>query len=400
MRILAITNLFPNPLQPTKGTFNFQTLAALARTNSVEVISPIPWTDEWRDRLKRSGKKPVQRVMELEGMKVYHPTYYYTPKFFRDHYGDFYYRSIRGVVDASCRSFDPEVVLGLWAFPDGWAALKHARRKKLPCAIVVHGCDVRSIGKMKGRIKRTTDTLRDADHVIAVSKDLAERSIEMGASRDRVSVIYRGLDANRFFPGDRLEARKKLGLDADRKYLLFVGNHERIKGGDVLIEALAKLKAEGKSPENYQFLFIGDGPELNLWRSMGRQLGLGETLLFLGRKPHRELPMYFRAADLFVLPSRSEGVPNVLIEAMACGLPWLASRIGGVPEIAGQGVSRMATSESPTDFALALEDFFSGKWPNQAPPPIATRSYEDSAAEYMTVFENLVASRRQGVVAH
>src|ERR1700730_9287143 len=126
MKLLLLTNVFPNPPQPTKGGFNLELARALARSHDVRVVSPLAWVDEWRAR-RHNTPPPQDGPATPDGLEVHYPRYYYPPKLFRRLYGWFLWQSVRGTVRRLLRSNTPEVVLGYWAHPDGEVAVRIAR---------------------------------------------------------------------------------------------------------------------------------------------------------------------------------------------------------------------------------------------------------------------------------
>jgi glycosyltransferase involved in cell wall biosynthesis len=164
---------------------------------------------------------------------------------------------------------------------------------------------------------------REAAALVTVSAALRERLVELGAAPDAVHVLRNGVDLERFHPVDRAAARRALGLAGTT--LLMVGNLVPLKGHALVIEALAQL------PE-IALLIVGAGPEEDRLRRLAEETGVGERVRFLGRIPHERLAGIYGAADALVLASSREGWPNVLLEAMACATPVVATRVGGVPE--------------------------------------------------------------------
>src|SRR5205823_13305599 len=187
--------------------------------------------------------------------------------------------------------------------------------------------------------------------VIAVSEDLRSKVIELGIPGEKVHVVSRGLNTQLFFPGDRLLARRRLGISQDGRAILWVGRMVPVKGLDVLLAACAELRDRG---EAFHLYLAGDGPLRTFLETDVRRRGLGEMVSFLGARPQDELPDWYRAADVTVLPSRSEGVPNVLRESLACGTPFVASRVGGIPEIDGGPSSQLAPPNDPLLLAQAI----------------------------------------------
>ncbi|MBY0527655.1 MAG: glycosyltransferase [Gemmataceae bacterium] len=385
-RILALTNLFPNPLQPYRAAYNRDLVRALAACQPLALVAPILWTDELT-ALWRGGVTPLRdRFTIHDGLFVEHPRYFYPPKVLRHWYGHFYRWSVQKAFDRTVARFHPDVVFAPWAYPDGWAAIELGRRAGLPVVIKVHGSDVMLLSSFPGRRRRTVEALRAADGVVTVSRDLAERVINLGADPGRVRVVYGGVDSSRFHPGSRAEARARLGLPAGGPVLLFVGNLVSVKGLEVLLEACTMLRAVGV---RFTCCLVGDGPlRASLQRQIKRQ-GLETQVQLMGPRPHDQLPDWFRAADLFALPSRSEGVPTVLLEAAACGTPFAASRVGGIPEVAPFGTSCLVPPGDAAALARALADGLEGTFTNYSPGSGFTRGPDDAAAEVAAFFTEI-----------
>ena len=351
MRVLAMTNLYPNPYQPHRATFNRHQFRILGEQHEVQVIAPILWTDERMARRRGAAPLPPGRRVVHDGLTVDHPRYWYTPRILRSWYGRFFLWSVRSTFWAAVSDFRPDLIFTPWAYPDGWAAVRLAHKAGLPVVIQVHGSDIRRMDEFKGRESGTAVALREADGVVTVSQDLAERVVGLGVNSKRVRVIIDGVDREKFCPGDRNAARERLGLRPGVRHLLYVGNLLGIKGVDVLVQACSRLPG---SVGSWELHLVGEG---ELRDSLGRQAvaaGLADRVRFHGSQPHSNLPDWFRAADLFVLASRSEGVPNVLLEATACGTPFVASAVGGIPEIADLGASRLVPPEDPDALAAAI----------------------------------------------
>jgi glycosyltransferase involved in cell wall biosynthesis len=393
MRILAVTNLFPNPIQPNRATFNRQQFAAIARQHALAVISPIAWTEELGARWKAGARVPAGRRVECDGIVVDHPKYLFPPRIMRGTYGYCFRRSIKAAFERAVAEFRPEVVLASWAYPDGWAAVDLAHRAGLPAVIKVHGSDVLTMSVYPSRRGRTVEALRSADGVIAVSGDLARTVEALGVDASRVSVVYNGVDTNLFRPGPMAEARAAVGIDRERRAVLFVGNLVGVKAIDVLIDACAIVARSGVTFNCY---LIGQGGLRDALERRASSAGLADVVRFVGPKPHRELPDWFRAADVLVLPSQSEGVPNVLLEACACGTPFVASRVGGIPEILDMGDGTLVP---PGDVA-ALAEALRARIADQSRTPRRVeagrlRSHAESAAQVVDVLSAAMSRYRQ-----
>ena len=387
MRVLALTNLYPNPYQPLRAPFIRQLLRALGKQVPVHVISPIAWMDELAGR-KKGGILPPSRRVTLDGLTVDHPRYLYTPKAFRYWYGPFFRRSVQSTFSRALRDFQPDVVFAPWIYPDGWAAVELGHSVGLPVVLKAYGSDIRVLRHYRGRKRRTIEALQRADALVAVSQELATQMMLPGVSPEKIHVAYSGVDAELFHPGSRQEARSRLGLIDDASIILFIGNLLPVKGIDVLVDACSRLARAGTE---YTCYLIGQGPlRSGLEREVAR-LGLSDRIQFLGPRPHHQLPDWFRAANVFTLPSRSEGMPNVLLEALACGTPFVASRVGGIPELVNLGPCRLVAPENAGELAesltLSLQESKARTGTDQVIPKL--RNYDDEASELASLLKKV-----------
>jgi glycosyltransferase involved in cell wall biosynthesis len=384
MRILLITEDFPNPLQPTRGTFNLEMARALAQANEVVVVAYVSWRDEWR---LKAGGRSLERMRSQDGVEVHHPRFVYPPGVLRSSYAWFLRQSVAGTVRRVLERFAPDVVMSYWLHPDGAVALRVAAGAGVPAVVMSGGSDLLVLTESRSRKACIVDVLKRADAAVCVSEHLAREAAGLAGPGTPVHVVRRGVDRGRFRAGDRAEARARLGWDPQRRTLLWVGRMVPVKGLDVLIDACARL------PRHLDFaLYLaGDGPLRGELASRARQAGLADRVVFAGTVPHGELADWYRAADVTVLPSRSEGVPNVLLESIACGTPFVASGVGGVPEIADLRADRLVPAGDARALAEAIADSL------RQDRPLLRRfmpgSWEDSAAALERVFRSAIAAR-------
>jgi len=206
--------------------------------------------------------------------------------------------------------------------------LKWVFRK--PLIITVHGSDINLVLN-RGFLKRLTSlVLQQADRVIAVSEDLRKKVLTLGAAPDKVRVIYHGVDPERFFPQESGTTRKL--------NLLWIGRLSPEKGLAYLVKAMKRVLEEFPGG-NLTLVSAGDEHAMRELTDLIDREGVREGIRIEGNKKSDELPSLMRQADLFVLPSLSESFGVVVIEAMASGLPIVASRVGGIPEVVEEGIT-------------------------------------------------------------
>jgi glycosyltransferase involved in cell wall biosynthesis len=186
--------------------------------------------------------------------------------------------------------------------------------------------------------------------VVAVSRALADEVVRLGVPPARVAVVQNGVDAALFSPRDRVAARQGLGLATDGKLLVYVGRLEREKGVVDLLDAFARL-APGRP--DLRLALLGDGTARV--ECAARARAIGAQVLLPGPRPLAEVPAWMAAADLVTLPSWNEGTPNVLLEALACGRPAVATRVGGIPDvISAPLLGELVPARDPAALAGAL----------------------------------------------
>jgi D-inositol-3-phosphate glycosyltransferase len=193
---------------------------------------------------------------------------------------------------------------------------------------------------------------------ICVSCDEEEQQFRRlyGDPRGRLEIIAPGVEHAFFAPGDRAGARRALGFDLDRPLLLFVGRIQPLKGPDVAVRALAEL---GRA--DAQLVIVGGASgdtgddEATRIRALVDELGLNERVHFVDPQPHHILSTYYRAADVVLVPSRSESFGLVALEAAACGIPVVASAVGGLLSLVDDHVTgRLIAGRDPSEYAKAV----------------------------------------------
>lgn len=380
MRILFLSYAYPNAGQPQLATFNRNMLADLARLHQVRVLAPVSFLQKFRKSSAPIGYAAVPEI------PAEYPTFYYTPKMFRQRYDEQLWWSIRDHVRSTIAEFRPDVILSYWAHPDGTVAVRAAREAGIPAVVMVGGSDVLVLGRSGGRREKILQTLTAADGVIAVSGHLAETMQNDGIPAERIAVVPRGIDRQVFTPGDRNSARSALGLPVDREVIVGVGRLVDVKDWPTWIETCLELHRRGRSISAH---ILGNGPLMPALKRYVRDAGLEKIVSLPGGQSQAELVQWYRAADLTLLSSQSEGIPNVLLETIACGGSFVATNVGGISEIADMVYDRVVSVGSPIALALAAIDRLEHVPPRGLPRRFEPESNSDVSRRLTQVFERV-----------
>ncbi len=338
--VILVTSNYPYRGHPNVGTF----VSALAEMwacqgDAVRVIAPLPiWTARTREFVWRhpgsAGRLQPDIVRPLYlsySNKRVGPisTHAWTERSFG--------RAVaRGVSDTEHR---PDVVYSHFLFPAGVAGAELAKRLNSRSILALGESDFNFPEAALGR-DRLRETIQRFDGILSVSEENAQTIIEQyGADRSRIEVVPNAVDTGRFHPHDRLEARRRLGLPEDATILCFTGHFIDRKGPLRVVEAMERIPG-------LWGVFLGDGP----------QKPIGQRVLHAGRVGHDEVAFWLSASDFFVLPTLSEGSPNAVLEAMACGLPVVSSDIPSLHETVDDDAALLVDPENISAIADALTE--------------------------------------------
>jgi teichuronic acid biosynthesis glycosyltransferase TuaC len=362
VRLLFLTTVFPTPFEPAKGPFNLGLVRALAAAgHEVRVVAPVPWTVAVGLAAPTAGRPEDARVPS--DLAVF-PTYYFPPRVLRGRYGSFLWLSVRRTVEGLLETLRPDAVLGYWAHPDGEAAVRAAAAAHVPALVIVGGSDVLLLAREPARRRHVLRVLHSADAVLPVGADLRRRLVEMGLPGERLHVLQRGVDESIFHPGETAASRQRLGLETRGALVVWVGRMVPVKGVDVLLEACRLLRDQGVE---FRLALVGDGPLRRDLETRVSSLGLDGRVVFAGSVAHEKLGDWYRAGDVTVLPSRSEGIPNVLLESLACGRRFVASRVGSVGELTDDPQDLVEPGDA-SELAAALRRALESPRPARVPP--------------------------------
>jgi glycosyltransferase involved in cell wall biosynthesis len=401
MNILSLSSVFPNPAEPGLGLFVHARLSNLSRLVKIKVIAPIAALDysnpEGRLYRRRSGP-----WIRLDGsMEVFHPRWVFPPGGTPTNAFCLFCR-LYPLVRKLHKRFEFDLIDAHFGYPEGIVAAMLARAIRIPFVITLRGSEL-MFASYKARRLAMQWAFRRASKIICVSEELRQFAILQGAPPDKVVTIPNGVDGGLFFPRDRPVVRGKRGIPPNRKVIVSAGEMIEAKGHQHVASAVRDLVAEGVDAE---LLIVGGrargGPnyEITLKRFV-ESLGLGDRIRFIGAVDRTGIAELLSAADVFCLASYTEGWPNVVHEALACGTPVVATRVGAIPEMipsADYGLVTPAKDQSA--LLTALRSALATEWNRDR---IArwggARTWNVVADQVLTVFQTIVGSTDPAVAA-
>nr|WP_239535607.1 glycosyltransferase family 4 protein [Dyella kyungheensis] len=386
MKVLVLTNLFPSPWDPLRSPFNRQQFERLGKHHDVDVITAV-------DFRERFGRK--RAPFSVKNVNAEQFVFFYPPLLGRSLHAACWLVSLLSQKLRRLRRAHYDCLLLSWGYPDAAAASWLARHLGIPYVVKVHGSDLNVKAEQALIRPQIRHALRGAQGVVAVSQALADKAVAMGVDPARVHVLYNGVEPNLFTPGPLSDARTKLALPQDERILLYVGNLKDTKGCLDLLEAFPRVLA---THPDANLLFVGSGPAREALLQRAAALGCAARVRLVGAVEHFALGDWFRAADLLCLPSHNEGVPNVVLEAMACGTPVVATRVGGIPEVLPEHAGILVDAHDRIGLEGALVDALGKPWDSGRIAAHASRFRWDENIQQLGDILQAAAMSRMGRV--
>jgi teichuronic acid biosynthesis glycosyltransferase TuaC len=372
LRLLTFTTLYPHAGLPTQGVFVENRLRRLVETGRAvsTVLAPVPW---FPSRSPRFGawSRPVLAGAEetRHGLRVLHPRYAVIPKIGMIAAPALLYAAAsRSLARLLAQGLHFDLIDAHYLYPDGIAAVALGRRFGLPVVMTARGSDVTQLPDHAGPRRMIQWAMARADAMISVSAGLKQAMAALGADAGRITVLRNGVDLNQFQPpssdGARMALRADLAIEGPT--LLSVGHLIPRKGHHHVIGALPHLPG-------WRAMIVGEGPEHGRLLALATALGVAERVRLMGAQPHEDLVRFYGAADILVLASSREGWANVLLEAMACGTPVVASDIPGNPEVVQRREAGLIVARNtPEGFADGVRALWA-----DPPPRAGVRAYAE-----------------------
>lgn len=360
MKILTYTTLYPNAVQIRHGIFVEQRLRQLLKCAGInaKVVAPVPWFPFRSERFGVYAQyAQVPKQEQRHGIDIIHPRFPVIPKIGM---------TIAPLLLAAATlpllrkiiadGYDFDVIDAHYFYPDGVAAALLAKALNKPLVITARGSDVNVITDYLLPKKMLLWAAQQASQTITVCEALQTKLVELGADAHKITVLRNGVDLQLFSPSNRDEARAALNLT--RPTLLSVGHLVANKGHHLIIQALTQLP-------RYELLIVGDGEEASNLRKLAAENNVADRVRFLGTLAHPQLVEIYSAVDALILASAREGWANVLLEAMACGTPVIATEVGGTPEVVRAPAAGLLIERSAAAIGAGVKQLFA-HYPDRA----------------------------------
>jgi glycosyltransferase involved in cell wall biosynthesis len=355
MKIAVLTSLYPSAVRPVEGIFAERRWVGMReRGHAPRIVHPLPWAPPFGARTWGEIRRMAPRETR-EGLAIERPRYLHLPRRPRRNARAFARAGVRAVLAGG----RPDVVVADYAWPAGWAALELAEFE-IPCVISGRGSDVLQVSGEAGLGAELARALAAAGHWCGVSRDLVAAMDRLAGRPGRGVLVQNGVDLELFAPLDRRSARAALGLPAEGPLVVVVGHLIERKDPLLALEVLALL---ARDRPGLAAAFVGEGELRGPLLARAQELGLAGRVRCAGRAAPEELARWYAASDALLLTSRREGRPNVVLEALACGRPVLATAAGGTGELLEGLPGMLAETREPDALARALAELLDARWP-------------------------------------
>jgi teichuronic acid biosynthesis glycosyltransferase TuaC len=386
LRVLTLASLFPNGHRPTLGVFVERQTLGLAERRDVEleVVAPVG-LPAWPLRL-HPHYAPLAALPEREnwkGLIVHRPRFRVWPRVGAAGAAERMADALLPLLREIRARFPFDVIDAEFFWPDGPAAVRLGEALGVPVSIKARGADIHHWGLAPGIGGQIVAAGRDAAGLLAVSAALKADMALLGMPAERIRVHHTGVDLDRFRPVDRAAAKAALGVAGP--LIVTAGALIPRKGQRVAIEALAMLPGA-------TLILVGDGEDRAALERQAAALGLSERVRFLGVRPHEELPALLAAADVMVLPTASEGLANVWVEALACGTPVVTTNVGGAADAIDRPAAGRLVARDADAIAAAVREILADP---PAPKDVRASAHRFTwEANSATLFDHLAGVAR------
>lgn len=354
-RILSVCSIFPTEKSPTFGLFVFRRLCQLSKLYDLRMLVPQSYFPILRPRAQDWPLRATPFEVSIKRM-------FYFPGVAKHWDGRWLERVVASWV-SGMTDLDPQntILDAHFGYPEGVGCYRVAKKKNLPLFITVRGLETElmAVPAIKRQMLEAFDYCTG---IIAVSQSLKDMLIQNGVDGSKIRVISNGVDSDIYCPGTRHASRKHLSISPDSRLIVSLGNIQKRKGYDLLIEAISAYRNDPK----FRCVILGGVNESATKASLDasvQQLGLKDQVHFFGQATPDVVVEWLRAADLFVLPTRREGCCNAVLEALSTGVPVISTPAGDNTKFVSDGLNGfIVPHESPNALYSAIDRSWNHPW--------------------------------------
>lgn len=405
LHIALVSTFYPNAAEPLRAVFIRNLAAALGRYAQLSIVSPVPYAPPVASVARWRSLRSIPRRVAEEGREVIHPRFLVIPKCAAATGFNYFAGTLRTLRELA-KQQRIDVLHAHCAYPDAVGVALAAALLDIPFAVTAHGSDINVYAQRLSVRPQLKWALRRAGVVIAVSKAIQRRIealIEQPSPRAAqppariIHIPCAGVDSRVFAVRDQESPRRALALDPAGRVVVFAGQLVPIKAVQVLLQAWQILAGAGSLRASDRLVIAGDGPERAMLEARAAAGIDPQSVRFLGEISQQDLALWLDAASAFCLPSRNEGTPNVIIEAMACGRPVVASRVGGIPEIVTDGRNGfLVESGDAAQLAARLQAALEKRWdPQQIAAGVAEYTWDNLARRNIEALQGVLTVHRE-----
>ena len=334
IKVLTVASNFPDMYYPTIAPWSKNQVDAIHKYTDVqiEVVVPRPYAIplSFLPYYKFSFL-PIRTISDT-GYKVHFPRFPMPipKKLFFSVTGDLYSFFIPRYILKNITK--PDLIHARFTYLDGYGCLNIFKKWNIPLIVDIRGgleFEEYYFSPLFGKKQRKT--INSANKILCVANWQVKRGLELGIPEEKLKCIPMGVDINKFKPRDKEKIRQDFNI-LEEKIILFVGQLNKEKGVHDLLDAISQVISKSYYKKDVRVIIIGDGSEKGNLMNLSKQLGITDLVTFTGQIIGEQLTKWYSLADLFVLPSLTEGRPNVINEAMASECPIVATNICGIPE--------------------------------------------------------------------
>ena len=333
----------------------------------------------------------VPSTAVIDNVCVHYPRYPFVPKLSDQVHATLMYLGVCSFWKKLIADHPCSAIIAPWIYPDGVCAQAFGLKRKIPVVLAARGCDInRDIFRPVIR-QQILFALRNAAHIVTVSEALKKAIISEGISPDKLSVISNGVDQKTFTIRHKEDCRIRLGIDPTSKIIVVVAQLVPVKDHLTFFKAFTLLK-EGNSERRVLAYLIGEGPLRHELETQALNLGISQEIHFVGQQRHDLIPLWLGACDVLCLSSIREGRPNVIMEALSCGRPVVASAVGGIPELVSEAGGILFPPRQYFKLAKSLKAALDREWdPEVIRRSVEPLTWEGAVERYLQIVKSVVS---------